>query len=737
MSGELTLLDQPVDPATLADIALTSDEYRLIVARLRRHPNDVELGMFGAMWSEHCGYKNSRPLLRRFPTTGPRVIQGPGENAGVVDVGDGLAVVMKVESHNHPSAVEPFQGAATGVGGIIRDIFSMGARPIAVLDSLRFGSPAQPRTRYLFHGVVGGIAHYGNSIGVPTVGGEVCFADAYAENPLVNAMAVGLIEASGLVRAQARGAGNLLILVGADTGRDGIHGCSGLASRELSDSSEDQRPTVQVGNPFLEKLLIEACLELHRRGTIVGMQDLGAAGITSAVVEAASKGHSGVEIDVQRVARRASGMTPYDVMLSESQERMLVVVRPEDAPGVQEIFARWGLHADVIGRVTDDGQVRVRDGDTIVADLPAEVLAEAPTYRREGRRPAWLDQPAPPLPPAEASLGEALLRVLRFPDVANKTAVFRRYDWSVQTNTLLGPGQADAAVLRLKGTAKAIALAIDGNGRYCYLEPFTGGALAVAEAARNVVCAGAEPLAATDCLNFGNPEKPEVYYQLEQAIDGMSAACRALATPIVSGNVSLYNESNGTAIYPTPIVGMLGLLEHAEWRTSAGFIAAGDRVLLLGDDAGAGLGASAYLASHGQVVGPVPALDLDREAALQRLCLAAIRQGLVRSAHDVSDGGLGAALAEACLLGNVGFRGPVPVADADPATEGRRWLFNEAPSRILVSVAPARRDQLAALADAEGVPWRELGEVGGDRLVLEGWLDLPLEPLAAAWQLAM
>lgn len=717
-----------IDQATLDDIALSRDEYKLIVERLGRVPNEVELGMFGAMWSEHCGYKNSRPLLRQFPTTGPRVIQGPGENAGVVDVGDGLAIALKIESHNHPSAVEPFQGAATGVGGIIRDIFTMGARPIAILDSLRFGTLDNARTRYLLDGVVAGIAHYGNSLGVPTVGGEIAFADAYQENPLVNALAVGVIEADRLVKSHATGVGNLLFLVGADTGRDGIHGCSGLASRELSETSDEQRPTVQVGNPFLEKLLIEACLELHRTGFIVGMQDLGAAGITSAVVEAASKGGSGVDLDVRKVARRAAGMTPYEVMLSESQERMLVVVAPENVEAVRAIFARWELHADVIGKVTGDGIVRVRDGEEIVAAVPAEYLAEAPTYRRTGRRPAWLDAPRPAISADDASPGEALLRTLAFPDVASKRPVFQRYDWSVQTNTVIGPGRADAAVLRLKGTRKAIALATDGNGRYCYLDPRRGGAIAVAEAARNVVCAGGEPIAATDCLNFGNPEKPEAYYQLEEAIAGMSEACEALGTPIVSGNVSLYNESNGRAIYPTPIVGVLGLLDNAGQRTPAGFARAGDRVIVLGDDASAELGASAYLAARGYVVGPVPALDLEREQRVQRLCLDAIRRGLIRSAHDVSDGGLGVALAECCLLGQVGLTGTAPVAD-----EPFRWLFNEAQSRIVVGVRPEDEAALLALASAAGVPAASLGTVGGNRLTVGDWLDLALEDLARAW----
>ncbi|MBX6772405.1 MAG: phosphoribosylformylglycinamidine synthase subunit PurL [Chloroflexi bacterium] len=717
-----------VDQATLDAIALDLDEYRLIIDRLGRLPNELELGMFGAIWSEHCGYKNSRPLLRLLPTQGPRVLQGPGENAGVVDIGDGLAIVMKIESHNHPSAVEPFQGAATGVGGIIRDIFTMGARPIAILDSLRFGPPSDPRSRYLLNGVIGGIAHYGNSIGVPTVGGEIGFAEAYRENPLVNAMAVGVIAADQIVRARATGPGNLLLLVGADTGRDGIHGCSGLASRELGEAAEDQRPTVQVGNPFLEKLLIEACLELHRSGQIVAMQDLGAAGITSAVVEAASKGGSGVEIDVQKVSRREAGMTPYEVMLSESQERMLIVVRPDAVDDVRRLFARWDLHADVIGVVTDDGIVRVRDGSTVVAEVPVRVLAEAPTYRRQGVRPPWLDREPEPVPPDPADPGQALLRLLRFPDIASKAAVFRRYDWSVQTNTLLGPGQADAAVLRIKGTRRAIALATDGNGRYSYLDPFRGGAIAVAEAARNVVCTGGEPVAATDCLNLGNPEKPEIYYQLEQVIRGIAEACRALDTPVVSGNVSLYNESNGRAIYPTPVIGMLGVLDEARWRTGAAFRAEGDLVVLLGSDEGCGLGASAYLAERGIVTGPVPPLDLERERAVQKVCLAGIRRGIVRSAHDCSDGGIGVALAESCILGGIGFVGDAP-SDAEPF----RWLFNEAQSRILVSVRPEDREEMERLAREAGVPCTVLGRVSGERLVIRGWLDIALDDARRAW----
>jgi phosphoribosylformylglycinamidine synthase len=722
-------------PALLDEIALTHWEYDEIVRRLGREPSEHELGMFGAMWSEHCGYKNSRPLLKLFPTSAPWVLQGPGENAGVVDIGDGLAIAMKMESHNHPSAVEPFQGAATGVGGIVRDIFTMGARPIAILDALRFGPLDRARNRYLFHGVVGGISFYGNCIGVPTVGGDVNFAPCYSGNPLVNAMAVGLLRHDQLTRARASGVGNALMLVGSDTGRDGIHGCSGLASRELSEEREGQRPTVQVGNPFMEKLLIEACLELLATAGehVVGLQDLGAAGITSSAVEAAHKGDAGVDVDVLKVTRREHGMTPYEVMLSESQERMLVVVKAGSEDVVRGIFDRWGLHSDVIGRVTDDGLVRVREGDQVLCEVPAEVFAEAPTYRREGVRSPKLDELAafdPASLPASADLSGDLLRLLGHPDVASKLEVFRQYDHTVQTNTLVGPGAADAAVLRIKGTRGAIALAADCTGRYVQLDPFQGGAIAIAEVCRNVAATGARPLAITDCLNFGNPEKPEIYYQLEQAIRGMSGACETLGVPVISGNVSLYNETDGEPIFPTPMVGSLGKIDDASRAVGAAFKDAGDAIVLLGD-AEAVLGGSLYLQElHGKVAGRLPRLDLDAERALQRLLVELAGADLLRSCHDLSDGGLAVALAESAILGSVGAEVELPPSAARPEAE----LFGEGQSRAVVSVSPESLPDLLRRAEAAGVPARRIGQTGTDRVRIGDLVDLPVAQAADVWR---
>ncbi|MDP3769198.1 MAG: phosphoribosylformylglycinamidine synthase subunit PurL, partial [Dehalococcoidia bacterium] len=612
------------------------------------------------------------PLLRLFPTTGPRVVTKAGEeNAGVVDIGDGWCVALKIESHNHPSAIEPYQGAATGVGGIVRDIFAMGARPIAILDSLRFGPLDEPGNRYLFNGVVGGIGGYGNCLGVPTVGGEVAFDEPYSANPLVNAMCVGLARIDRLARARAEGPGNPLMLVGADTGRDGIHGAT-FASVELDERSEERRPAVQVGNPFLEKLLMEACVELAERhaGWIVGMQDLGAAGLTSSAVECAAKAGTGVEIDVSQVPRREEGMTPYEVMLSESQERMLIIAKREHEDDVRRHFERWELACDVVGLVTDDGKATVKDGEHIVASLPVELLTDPPQYERESVRPRWLEElqaydlaALPDLPEMQLSgaggADRALLGLLSSPEIASRRWIWRQYDHQVLTNTVVGPG-SDAAVMRIKGTNKAIALATDGDGRMCFLDPYVGGVLAVAEAARNVVCAGAEPLALTDCLNFGNPEKPDVYFQLEQCIRGMTAACEALGTPVVSGNVSLYNETSGEPVYPTAVVGMLGLIEDVERVVPMGFQRDGDQVFLLGvaelrGDA-SDLAASEYLkAFHDGLVAGQPRIDLDLEVRVQRLCLEAARRGLVRSAHDCSHGGLAVALAECAIEGGRGL----------------------------------------------------------------------------------
>ena len=726
----------PISKETLDEIALSQAEYEAIVERLDREPNSLELGMFGALWSEHCGYKHSKLLLRQLPSQSPRMLVMPGaENAGVVDIGDGLAVVMKIESHNHPSAVEPFQGAATGVGGIVRDIFAMGARPIALLNSLRFGPLDEGQNRYLFGGVVGGISWYGNCIGVPDVGGEVSFSSSYSGNPLINAMCVGLVEVERLVRASASGLGNLLILVGADTGRDGIHGASGLASRTFEEERE-MRPTVQVGNPFLEKVLIEACLEAVATGHILAMQDLGAAGLTSTVVESIARGGSGAIIDIARVPRREDGMTPYEVMLSESQERMLVVVSGEYEEAVRWVFDKWDLESTIIGEVTEDGLVRVYDGDSLVASLPVEVLTDPPLYRLQGVSPTYMEETRSldldGLPVPTEGPESILLRLLSFPDIAGKEWIFRQYDHQVQTNTLQAPG-GDAAVLRVKGNGKAIALTTDGNGRYCYLDPFAGGSIAVAEACRNLACVGAEPLAITDCLNFGNPERPEVYYQLEQCIGGIAQACEALGVPVISGNVSLYNETRGVAIWPTPVVGSLGLLEDAERRCTTAFKDEGDLVLLLGVAGVSGeaqaLSGSVYLeVVHGKVAG-VPSIDLELETRVQRLCRKAIGEGLLHSAHDCADGGLAVSLAESCVAGGIGFKGTFTV-------EGR-WdaaLFGEAQSRIVVSLAPGDLPRLEELASEQGVPWVQLGSVGGTALSLTPLMDAPLDSLEAAWR---
>ena len=737
--------DFEIDQRTLDEVALTRDEYERIVRLLGRAPNQVELGLFGAMWSEHCGYKNSRPLLKRFPTSGPRVLLKAGEeNAGAVDIGDGLAVVMKIESHNHPSAVEPYQGAATGVGGIVRDIFTMGARPVALLDSLRFGPLDEPRNRYLFSGIVAGIGGYGNCLGIPTIGGEIYFDASYSGNPLVNAMCVGVIEAGRLIPARAEGPGNPVLVVGASTGRDGIHGAT-FASVELDEASEERRPAVQVGNPFTEKLLMEACLELRDKGWIVGMQDLGAAGMTSSTVESAHKGGSGIELDVLKVPRRESGMTPYEVMLSESQERMLVIARKGYQENVRTLFARWGLHSEVIGRVVAEPVIRVREGERVVADVPTRLLTdEVPAYTREGVAPPELAElwcfDVATLTGQLPESGDALRRLIASPDLCSREDVYRTYDTMVGTNTLLGPG-SDAAVLRVRDandqdTGKAIALCTDGNGRLTYLDPYNGGALAVAEAARNVVCAGATPLALTNCLNFGNPEKPGVYYQLARAIDGMAAAARALETPVISGNVSLYNESFGQAIYPTPVVGIVGLIEGRAPTPSA-FQAEGDAVALLGDlsDDPGDLGGSSYLAAlHNVVAGRPAQLDLERERALQRLTLDAIGSGLVCSAHDCADGGLAVALAECCMWSGLGLAGDAATWDTPRSRLATAaLLFGEAPSRIVVSLAAERWDELAALAVRHGVPLTRLGTTGGDRLMLGGLLAVVVSELHAAW----
>jgi len=727
--------------AQLAEVALTEEEYRLAAAALGRAPNALELGIVGALWSEHCGYKTSRPLLARMPTSGPRVVQGPGENAGAVDLGEGLACVFKIESHNHPSAIEPYQGAATGVGGILRDVFTMGARPVALLDSLRFGPLDEPQQRYLFEGVVAGIGGYGNCMGVPTVGGEVYFDESYRGNCLVNAMCVGVVERSRLVRAAAAGEGNPVLVVGADTGRDGIHGAT-FASVELDESSEQRRPAVQVGNPFLEKCLMEACLELVGDPRVVAVQDLGAAGLTSSAAELAWRGRCGIELDVARVSRRERGMTPYEVMLSESQERMLIVVRRGEEEAVRAAFARWDLHSDVVGAITGDGRLRVRDGDAVVADLPLGMLVDGvPLRHPEARRPAGLDavlarEPLAHEPPWPAS--EALLRLLASPNIGSRRPVFRRYDHQVGDDTVVAPG-GDAAVLRVRGTRMGIALTTDGNARYGVLDPRRGAAIAVCEAARNLVATGAEPLGVTNCLNFGNPEKPEVFWQLAEAVEGIAEACEALGVPVVSGNVSLYNDTSGVSIDPTPVIGMVGRLADVARRRTPAFAADGDVISLVGP-VEASLGASEYQRlAEGVLAGPPPALDLDLERRVQGAVLEAVDAGLLASAHDCAEGGLAVALAECCLAGDRGAGCALDdLVTARP--EARRTaaiLFGEGQSRFLVSHSTEAAVQLRALMDRDRVPLRRLGEVGGDRIRIQGVLDVALDQARTAWEGAL
>jgi len=692
------------EPAITQEIiaahSLTHEEYQRILEILGREPTFTELGIFSVMWSEHCSYKSSKVHLQHFPTSGPRILQGPGENAGVVDLGEGLTAVFKMESHNHPSYIEPYQGAATGVGGIIRDIFTMGARPIMLLDSLRFGPLTEAKNRYLMGGVVAGISGYGNAVGVPTVGGEVVFADCYSHNPLVNVLCLGIAPIDKLFFAHAGGIGNPVIYVGAKTGRDGIHGAT-MASETFDEKSEERRPTVQVGDPFREKLLIEACLELMQTDTLVGVQDMGAAGLTCSSCEMASRGGTGVEIDIQLVPRREEGMSPYEVMLSESQERMLLVVRQGAEATVREIFAKYDLDAVVVGRVTGDGVMRVREGKRTVASIPAKALVDdAPVYHRPLTRPAWQDDIQRlnvddiPLP---RDYGDVLLQLLASPTIASKAMVWEQYDHMLFLNTVVGPG-SDAVVLRLKGTEKGIAVSTDGNGRYTFLDPFTGGMIAVAEAARNVVASGGEPVAITNCLNFGDPTRPEISWQFAEAVRGMAAACRILQTPVTGGNVSFYNETMGKAVFPTPIVGMLGILAHISHATTQTWKETGDVVVLLGETREE-LGGSEYLkVCHGMVQGRPPTVDLELERRVQGCCLEAIRAGLVRSAHDCSDGGLAVTLAEGCVS-NPDKPIGVDVNLAD-SLRPDALLFGESQSRILLSL---READFAALPSRSGL----------------------------------
>jgi phosphoribosylformylglycinamidine synthase len=699
-------------------MGLIDSEYAKILEVLGREPTITEIGMYAVMWSEHCGYKYSRPVLRLFKRYEEAMDTGAVENAGVVDLGDGVGAVMKMESHNHPSAVEPFQGAATGVGGILRDIFTMGARPIAVLDSLRFGDLSDARTRYIFNGVVEGIAHYGNCIGVPTVGGEITFHKSFTGNPLVNAMAVGIVDTRHVASAAAQGIGNPVIYVGSATGRDGIHGAT-FASVELGPDTESKRPNVQMGDPFQEKLLIEATLEALATGEIVGIQDMGAAGLTCSTCETAAKAGNGMTIDVRKVPAREPGMSPYEIMLSESQERMLAIAEKGAESRIVAIFNKWGLAAAVVGEVTDTGNVVVLDNGVVVADVPAKSLADdCPTYHLEAAEPAYianlrafdpgtLDEPA--------DFNQVLVKLLSSLTIASKRWVYQQYDHMVQTQTTVVPGAADAAVLRLRGSSKGIALTADCNPRYCYLDPFVGAQHAVAEAARNIACVGARALAVTDCLNFANPEKPDRFWQFRRAVEGLAEACEALETPVISGNVSFYNETPESPIFPTPTIGMIGLMPDSDLAVRSAFAREDDTIWLLGAGTPTVSGSEFLSVVYDIEAGSPPDVDMHAERSLNEVIIEAAAKKLLRSAHDVSDGGLAVCLAESCISGFIGATVSLPVT----ALRVSNSLFGESGARVVVSVSPDNAALLKSIASEKSVPMVQIGVVGGSTLKIE------------------
>jgi phosphoribosylformylglycinamidine synthase len=730
------------DTATLERHGVTADEYERITRLMGREPNLTELGVFSVMWSEHCSYKSSRVHLRTLPTTGTRVLQGPGENAGAVDIGDGLAAVFKIESHNHPSFIEPYQGAATGVGGIIRDIFTMGARPIALLNSLRFGPPDTAQNRRILAGVVAGIGGYGNSIGIPTIGGEVAFDESYSGNPLVNVFCLGIAKHSDIIKGTASGEGNPVYYVGAKTGRDGIHGAT-MASAEFDEKSQEKRPAVQVGDPFTEKLLLEACLEVMKTGALVGIQDMGAAGLTCSTSEMGSRGGVGIAIDVADVPQRETGMTPYEILLSESQERMLMVVKRGREHEVEEIFGKWDLHAVKIGEVTSGNRLVVKDHGSVAADIPNGALTdEAPVYNRPTARPAWIDEvrtlDLSTLGPAGLP-SDALIALVSSPTVASKRWIYRQYDHMVRTNTIALPGAA-CGVVRVKGTDRALAMSVDGNGRFGYLDPRSGARLAVAEASRNVACAGGLPIGGTNNLNFGNPERPDIMWQFAEAVAGIGEACRALDIPITGGNVSLYNETDGKPILPTPVLGVVGLVEHADRVVTRTFKADGAAIVLLGTTKGE-LGGSEYLQRlHGLLRGVPPRLDLDAEKRLQQLLVSLAAGGLVQSAHDCAEGGLAVTIAECSFdTGGVGADIDVPALDDVPAALAvDATLFSESASRVVISTPADRLEQVLALAREHDVPAAHIGRTTAHRLVMRVGgriaLDVPVDLAEQAWK---
>ncbi len=772
--------DTKVTKEIVKQHGLSDEEYRRLKNALGRAPNITELGIFSVMWSEHCSYKSSKVYLKKLPTTGPFVVQGPGENAGIIDIGDGLCVAFKMESHNHPSFIEPFQGAATGVGGILRDVFTMGARPIANLNSLRFGAVEHPKTPYLVKGVVAGIAHYGNCMGIPTTGGEVFFDESYNGNNLVNAFTAGIVKKNEIFKGYAAGVGNPVIYVGSKTGRDGIHGAT-MASDVFGGGNEERRPTVQVGDPFTEKLLLEACLEAMKSDAIVGIQDMGAAGLTSSSFEMASRAGTGIEMDLDKVPLREEGMTPYDIMLSESQERMLAVAKDGREQEIINIFKKWDLDAEVVGRVTNTGVMVVKQKGRIVVELPiAPLVHAAPVYERPIKRPVWQDKVQKldmrkiaelPCHPRGSNRGshehncireipayyrgnDILKKLLSSPNLCCKKWVYEQYDHMVGTDTVILPG-SDASVLRIKGTKKGVALTVDCNSRWCFLDPYWGAAHAIAENCRNLVASGAKPMAVTDCLNFGNPERPEIMWQFAQACLGMGDACKAFETPIVSGNVSFYNETGKEAIYPTPTVAMVGLLEDISRHTTQFFKDEGDVVVLFGENTNE-LGGSEYLKQvHGKVAGMPPHLDFEREKNLHRVTLSAIGRGIVKSAHDVSDGGLVVALAECCFQQGVApFRvrqsegahgGEVlsslperaefigATAQLDDNIRKDALLFGEAAGRILVTCAPKDVDLLLTIAKSFNCPARQIGRVGGNKLTINDLINVDVKEMFELW----
>jgi len=712
---------------------LKEEEYKKIVENLGREPNPTEIGIFAAMWSEHCSYKSSKVHLKKLPTKGERVIQGPGENAGIVDIGDGICVAFKMESHNHPSFIEPYQGAATGVGGILRDIFTMGARPIALLDSLRFGDPKLPKTKYLVEGVVSGIAGYGNCIGIPTVGGEVYFEECYNGNPLVNVFALGVTKKNEIFKGHASGIGNPVIYVGSKTGRDGIHGAV-MASETFTREAEEKRPAVQVGDPFTEKLLLEACLELFKTEVVVGIQDMGAAGLTSSSVEMAGRGGTGITLNIDKVPRRETAMTPYEVMLSESQERMLLVVQKGKEEIAERIFRKWALDFAVIGEVTDSQRIKVMENGKTAVDLPIKpITKEAPLYRRPNKKPIYLrkvNKPRLSSLPIPNDMNAVLLKLISSPNLSNKRWICEQYDHMVRTNTIVAPG-SDAAVIRVKGTDKALALTSNCNSRYCYLDPYVGSMIAVAESARNLACSGAKPLAITDCLNFGNPEKPEIMWQFKRSVEGMAEAARRLGTPVVSGNVSFYNETENKAIYPTPTVAMVGLIENLRKHITQWFKKEGDIIVLLGETKEE-LGGSEYLKLiHELVSGPPPYIDLEAEASLTNTLLEASEMGIINSAHDLSEGGLAVAIAESCFTPN----GPVGVK-INPIYGRIRedaFLFGESQSRVIVSLDRKNIRILENIASKFGVPMEVIGKVAGNSLNIGDLINIQISKAYEAW----